>query len=344
MFEFDAARSGQSYHAAQLEDVSLKDCLAAGDFAAQSLALCRHMFYLAAQSVDPELWDYVADEVVYIGSLQGQDGVQGRSNYRETLKIYQKTSFAILGPHYYVLHSTDKCAVICGEHVLQSKGGALQMTVPQRFTMFFIPRAGRPCLLHAHVSEPDVLKQDGEDFPYLMGRELKEILINYRRSAEFDELTGLNNRNYLEAAYSDLDAELAAKGGLVCLYDLNGFKPVNDHLGHAAGDALLRLFAQTLQQAVQEAELAAADVLRIGGDEFLLIAAGAGSAEAVRLRAVVRRCFKRRVQTLYPEVSCAAGSAVKGEGQELPSLRELISTADLQMFKAKARIKDLGRR
>ena len=37
MFEFDAARSGQSYHAAQLEDVSLKDCLAAGDFAAQSL-------------------------------------------------------------------------------------------------------------------------------------------------------------------------------------------------------------------------------------------------------------------------------------------------------------------
>ena len=86
-----------------------------------------------------------------------------------------------------------------------------------------------------------------------------------RTVAVTDGLTGLANRSSLVQA---LKEELAAGGeGLVFYLDLNGFKPINDTYGHAAGDALLQALAQRLQAAVP----AAATVARLGGDEFAVL-------------------------------------------------------------------------
>lgn len=85
------------------------------------------------------------------------------------------------------------------------------------------------------------------------------------RLASIDVLTGLENRRKLEA----LLAERIARERMFCVIslDLNGFKQVNDELGHTAGDELLKLFAAELRTSVRATETAG----RWGGDEFLVI-------------------------------------------------------------------------
>jgi len=88
-----------------------------------------------------------------------------------------------------------------------------------------------------------------------------------RRIADSDSLTGLANRRAFLAA---LDARLADRHGsrfALALIDLDGFKPINDTFGHAAGDAVLIQVAERLQKAGGESALTA----RIGGDEFALL-------------------------------------------------------------------------
>lgn len=89
-----------------------------------------------------------------------------------------------------------------------------------------------------------------------------------RYLAEFDIMTGLANRSMFQSRLSELDASPAIKPfGALLLIDLDGFKCVNDSLGHAAGDEGLRHAAQCLRDACGGAEL----VARIGGDEFAVL-------------------------------------------------------------------------
>ena len=102
--------------------------------------------------------------------------------------------------------------------------------------------------------------------------------------ADHDPLTRLLNRR---AFVERLDAEVARAirykrsfGLVIC--DLDGFKVLNDHFGHPAGDEALQVFARILQDAVRKGD----DAFRIGGDEFALVLAEAGEAQA---REVVKR-------------------------------------------------------
>ncbi|MBB2946638.1 GGDEF domain-containing protein [Actinoplanes lutulentus] len=82
--------------------------------------------------------------------------------------------------------------------------------------------------------------------------------------AQHDELTGLPNRRYL----FELLKTLEGAGGVAVLFcDLNEFKPINDELGHEAGDSVLRAAAARLRDAVRGEDV----VGRVGGDEFLII-------------------------------------------------------------------------
>jgi diguanylate cyclase (GGDEF)-like protein len=98
--------------------------------------------------------------------------------------------------------------------------------------------------------------------------------------AHHDGLTRLPNRRLFNAR---LDAALKrANDGLGCALlclDLDGFKNVNDQLGHAAGDALLQEVAERLKRCVREDDTAA----RLGGDEFAIVLPNASAAEAVEI-------------------------------------------------------------
>jgi len=98
--------------------------------------------------------------------------------------------------------------------------------------------------------------------------------------ATTDELTGLvNRRGFVDAFERELDrtARGLTKGGLLLMIDLDNFKNINDAHGHAAGDAALRLVAETLKGAIRKMDLAG----RLGGDEFVLLFSNADVMAAV---------------------------------------------------------------
>ena len=103
-----------------------------------------------------------------------------------------------------------------------------------------------------------------------------------REIAYTDQLTGIPNR----AAYQQRADALGSDQGpaTVLFIDLDGFKAVNDELGHDAGDRLLTALAQALVEGLP----AGVDAYRLGGDEFVVVAAGADQPRTAELLALVR--------------------------------------------------------
>jgi len=135
-------------------------------------------------------------------------------------------------------------------------------------------------------------------------------------SASTDLLTGLPNRRMLERALGRL-----ASDDTVIMLDLDNFKQVNDTFGHAAGDAVLRLFGHVLGETVRERDT----VGRFGGEEFLVILPDTGGADAFlgRLRAewLTKRPFP---------VTFSAGIAASTGNPD-----ETVGLADQALYQAK---------
>jgi diguanylate cyclase (GGDEF)-like protein len=104
-----------------------------------------------------------------------------------------------------------------------------------------------------------------------------------RRMAEIDPLTGLLNRRSFDASLQDLFAQGPSAGqadrAALVFFDFDDFKLINDLHGHPAGDAVLRAVGEAAQQVVRRNDRLA----RIGGDEFAVLAPGAGPDGVMRL-------------------------------------------------------------
>jgi diguanylate cyclase (GGDEF)-like protein len=156
-----------------------------------------------------------------------------------------------------------------------------------------------------------------------LSRARREAERALRRLASTDPLTGLPNR---AAGVDRIDAELrTGSEGLVVLFgDLDGFKPVNDRLGHAAGDELLIAVADHLR--------AGGMVSRFGGDEFVIICRGPDQVEEMseRLRALAGRELTAAGETVRIGVSVGVAHARPGDTTD-----DLLTRADLAMYEAK---------
>ena len=100
-------------------------------------------------------------------------------------------------------------------------------------------------------------------------RALEQSKAELAHLANHDSLTGLPNRRMVESRATALLDDAANANGSLMLLDLDAFKDVNDSLGHAAGDELLRLVARRLQSRLPRGALLG----RMGGDEFVVLAA-----------------------------------------------------------------------
>ncbi len=161
-----------------------------------------------------------------------------------------------------------------------------------------------------------------------------QLLEKLRHDAGHDALTGLANRVAWETAatrrlgMADWDEE---RVDAVILVDLDGFKDVNDTLGHHYGDRLLVQVAARLSAAVG----ALGTVARFGGDEFAVLVPGRTRAEAVRAAEAIAAATREPIALgdVNVEVHASAGIAVApAHGTDLPTL---LKRADLAMYSSK---------
>ena len=154
-----------------------------------------------------------------------------------------------------------------------------------------------------------------------------------QHEAQHDSLTGLPNR----ALFSErLERALASPAGThvaVMLMDLDGFREVNDALGHDAGDAILAEIAGRLERFADESGL----VARLGGDEFALLKEGTGSRSALLARAqeVIAAVTKPyHIGSLQLDVRASLGIATSPSDGTDPG--SLLRHADVAMYAAKS--------
>ncbi|RTY77355.1 bifunctional diguanylate cyclase/phosphodiesterase [Pseudomonas veronii] len=163
--------------------------------------------------------------------------------------------------------------------------------------------------------------------------------VEARRRIEFlsqhDALTGLPNRTRLQAF---LDGKLKALPTLthplvMLSLDLDRFKPVNDLLGHAAGDRVLNEVSSRLSDCVRHGDL----VARVGGDEFVLILIDAGAQDEVE--ALCRRLIEsveRVIRVDKQDVFISASIGIALAPNDANGVTELLRYADIALYEAKA--------
>ena len=154
------------------------------------------------------------------------------------------------------------------------------------------------------------------------------------RLAALDMLTELpNRRTLMEGIERIIQAEGAQQEPFAVLFmDLDGFKAINDSLGHAAGDEVLKAFAMRLQQCVRKSDM----VARLGGDEFVVVIHQLRSVEAVT-RIVESMLARMREGNWRDGVSLqvipSVGIALYPQDGE--SVDVLLKNADIAMYEAK---------
>ncbi|HMJ35718.1 MAG TPA: EAL domain-containing protein [Baekduia sp.] len=154
--------------------------------------------------------------------------------------------------------------------------------------------------------------------------------------ADHDALTGLFNRRRFE---EELDRVLAEaqrydRHGAVLVLDLDGFKYVNDTLGHPVGDELLARLGATLRDELRETDV----IARLGGDEFGIILPQATTAEASAVAAKLLHAVERdgivADEARHARVTASAGLALFA-GADGVTAEELLVEADIAMYDAK---------
>jgi diguanylate cyclase len=147
-----------------------------------------------------------------------------------------------------------------------------------------------------------------------------------------DALTGVGNR-----AEGDKQLQSRAEAGVpfsMLVLDLDRFKTINDRWGHAAGDIVLKMFAQSLAQQVRREDT----VYRWGGDEFVVILGKCRLANALeRGRALVGQCggiYKINIEgrEVNANISVSMGAAEYLPGE---TVKELFARADKYMYREK---------
>jgi diguanylate cyclase len=165
---------------------------------------------------------------------------------------------------------------------------------------------------------------------------MRDTLAAMSHAAERDSLTALPNRTLLLDRFSSA-AAMATRHGtrLAMLFiDLNRFKEINDTLGHAIGDDVLRETADLLVSSVRSADT----VSRYGGDEFVILLtdlAHASDASATASKVIANLGAPRRVREHIVRLGCSIGISIfPNDGDEAYTL---IARADAAMYRAKQR-------
>jgi diguanylate cyclase (GGDEF)-like protein len=150
--------------------------------------------------------------------------------------------------------------------------------------------------------------------------------------AYHDPLTGLPNRTlFYQRIGRAFDSIVETDGFAVLCLDLDGFKPINDMLGHATGDALLRQFAARLGKALGPRDT----VARMGGDEFAILHIGGDEESALDLAHKLAELCQQPFDFDGEVVSVAVGIGIAHAPADGINIDALLHSADLALYSAK---------
>lgn len=163
-------------------------------------------------------------------------------------------------------------------------------------------------------------------------RRQRERAVDLAFRAMHDPLTGLGNRALLEQRGAELvlESRESDRALSLALLDLDNFKQINDRFGHGAGDAVLIAMAQMLRDATRGGDL----LVRLGGEEFVVLLPGAGPKEAMEACERLRRSVEQR--STWPElppgqrVTLSGGLCTRGG-----PLSDRLRNADRALYQAK---------
>jgi diguanylate cyclase (GGDEF)-like protein len=151
----------------------------------------------------------------------------------------------------------------------------------------------------------------------------------HRQEAMTDALTGLLNRRAL------FDRHGAMRFGpfaAVIVFDLDGFKSINDDHGHAAGDRVIRAFAEELAASTQRRMSAA----RLGGEEFALVVPRCLPEQAEQIAERIRAAFAARaIPTDGASLTCTVSAGIAFGSEDAPGFETVLRQADKALYAAK---------
>lgn len=164
--------------------------------------------------------------------------------------------------------------------------------------------------------------------------ERKETEDRIRRLAHHDSLTGLPNRNLLNDRMNHAVARVRRSGGrMAVLYvDLDKFKPINDTLGHEAGDVVLREVADRLSSCVRSSDT----VARVGGDEFVVVVEEISRPDEAAL--VAGKIIESMIKPIiYEGHDCTIGVSIGGAlfPDDGETMDDVCKAADVAMYRVK---------
>ncbi len=304
--------------------------------ARRAVQVAREHQQQAAEIAGRDLTLRQAERIAQIGSWR-YDLVAGRLDWSEGASRVH----ALDGPPLNVSDALDHYPPDARARVSAALAHTIETGAPFDIEEDFITARGDRRRLHS-MAELEYV--DGR--PAAIVGVLQDVTDRYaleqqlRRNADTDPLTGVGNR----AAFGrQLDAALHRHrtGGtplLLALVDLDGFKAINDTLGHLAGDDVLRHVGSALGAPWLMGSTAA----RLGGDEFAVVVESPMlAAEPERFRALLESALRIPVVASGISMTAAGTVGVATPGPDQRSARELIQCADADLYAAKrARVGD----
>jgi diguanylate cyclase (GGDEF)-like protein len=166
-------------------------------------------------------------------------------------------------------------------------------------------------------------------------KELERARVRMESAALHDALTGLPNRRYLDQIMLEADGTHSGATDITVLHiDLDRFKDINDTLGHAAGDLILRHAATTLRQNIRDDDFLA----RIGGDEFVVVSRNEAKGDYFSdMAARLIEAISKPVDYQGHECRVGASIGIASRLDENERIEQMLVNADIALYEAKRR-------